>query len=169
MSAAAPSPTCVLDANFIINLIHVARLDLLAALGSYRFVVPDEVVEEITEPSQQQWLRDALNKGYVQQESITDPAELATFAELRGLMGKGEAACLALAQSRGWIIVSDEKRRFRREVISRLGSGRLITTPGFFITAIRAGVISIEEADEAKELLEQHRFRTNFRSFREVI
>ncbi|MBI4526985.1 MAG: hypothetical protein HY695_24585 [Deltaproteobacteria bacterium] len=169
MRPSALSPTCVLDANFLINLIHAARLDLLAGVGSFRFVVPDEVVAEITEASQQHQLRDALNRGYVHQESITDPAELANYAQLRGLMGKGEAACLALAESRGWVLVSDEKGRFRREVISRLGSGRLLTTAGFFITAIRVGIMSIEEADEAKKLLEQHRFRMKFRSFREVI
>lgn len=169
MSLAAPSPTCVLDANFLINLIHAARLDLLAGVGAYRFVVPDEVVAEITEPSQQDRVQEALQKGYFRQESVTDPAELSIYADLRGLMGKGEAACLALAQSRGWIIISDEKGRFRREVISRLGSGRLVTTPGFFVTAIHAGVMSIEEADQAKALLEQHRFRMTFRSFREVV
>lgn len=169
MAAPAHFPTYVLDANFVINLIHAARLNLLAALGSYRFVVPDEVVEEITEPLQRQQLQAALNEGFVHRQSITDPAELDIYAELRGLMGKGEAACLALAQLRGWIIVSDEKGRFRREVISRLGSGRLVTTPGFFVTAIRTGVVSVEEADQAKECLEQHRFRMKFRTFREIV
>jgi predicted nucleic acid-binding protein len=169
VSTSPPLPKCVLDANFLINLIHAARLDLLAAVGSFKFVVPDEVVAEITEPSQQGQVQEALQKGYAQRESITAPAELSIYADLRGLMGKGEAACLALAQSRGWIIVSDEKGRFRREVISRLGPGRLITTPGFFVIAIRAGVMSVEEADQAKELLEQHRFSMKFQSFRELI
>jgi hypothetical protein len=62
VAATAHFPTYVLDANFVINLIHAARLNLLAALGSYRFVVPDEVVEEITEPLQRQQLQAALNE-----------------------------------------------------------------------------------------------------------
>jgi len=84
-------------------------------------------------------------------------------------MGKGEAACLAMAEARGWMIASDEKKRFRREVTARLGLERLVTTAGLFVIAIRAGVISVEEADQAKEILERHRFRMAFRSFRELV
>ena len=83
-------------------------------------------------------------------------------------MGSGEAACLAMAETRGWLIAPDEKRRFRREVIARLGEGRLVTTAGLFVIAIRAGAISVEEADHVKEVLERHRFRIAFRSFREL-
>jgi hypothetical protein len=66
-------------------------------------------------------------------------------------------------------MASDEKRRLRREAIGRLGEGRLLTTVGIFLLAIRAGVLTIEEADEAKVLLEQHRFRMAFRSFCDLI
>ena len=61
------------------------------------------------------------------------------------------------------------KRRFRREVLASLGPGRLVTTPGLFVLAIRAGVISVEQADHAKAVLEGNRFRMGFKSFREVI
>jgi hypothetical protein len=84
-------------------------------------------------------------------------------------MGQGEAACLAMAESRGWIVASDERRRFRREVFSRLGEGRLVTTPGLFVLAIRVGRLSVDEADQMKAVLEQHRFRMTFGSFRDVI
>jgi predicted nucleic acid-binding protein len=94
---------------------------------------------------------------------------LTTYAELRRIMGQGEAACLALAEARGWLIASDEKRRFRREVQARLGTGRLITTAGLFVLAIRAGLLSVEQSDQAKALLEQHRFRMAFGSFRELL
>jgi hypothetical protein len=84
-------------------------------------------------------------------------------------MGSGEAACLALAETKGWVIASDEKKRFRREAETRLGPDRLLTTPGIFVLAIRARQMTIEEADAAKALLEQRRFKMNFTSFREVI
>jgi predicted nucleic acid-binding protein len=100
---------------------------------------------------------------------LEDIAELTTYAELRRVMGKGEAACLALAEARGWIVASDEKKRFRREVIARLGEERLVTTAGLFVLAIRAGLLSVEEADQAKAILERHRFRMKFRSFRELV
>jgi predicted nucleic acid-binding protein len=84
-------------------------------------------------------------------------------------MGQGEAACLALAESRGWLIASDERRRFRREVFARLGEGRLVTTAGLFVLAIRAGILTVEEADQMKAVLEQRRFRMTFASFRDVL
>ena len=47
--------------------------------------------------------------------------------------------------------------------------GRLVTTPGLFVLAIRSGALSIDAADEAKAILEQHRFRMSFKSFRDVL
>jgi hypothetical protein len=61
------------------------------------------------------------------------------------------------------------RRRPRREVSTRLWEGRLVTRAGLFVIAIRAGVISVEEADEIKEILQQYRFRMAFRSFRELL
>ena len=169
MPASDPTRVVVADANVLINLIHAGRLDLLGALTAFEFVVPDHVVAEITVPAQRQALEIALTRGALSTQSITDPRELATYAELRCIMGSGEAACLAMAEARGWLIASDEKRRFRREVIARLGEGRLVTTAGLFVMAIRVDVISVEDADQAKELLRRHRFRMTFRSFRDLL
>jgi predicted nucleic acid-binding protein len=169
VSPSNPTRVVVTDANVLINLIHAGRLDLLGALTAFRFVVPDHVIAEITAPAQRQALEIALTRGSLSKQSITDPRELATYAELRRIMGSGEVACLAMAEARGWLIASDEKRRFRREVIARLREGRLVTTAGLFVIAICAGVISAEEADQAKEILQGHRFRMAFRSFRELL
>lgn len=169
MPSPDPSWVVVSDANVLINLMHAGRLDLLAALTPFEFIVPDHVIAEITVPAQRQMLEMAITRGTLRLESITEPRELAAYAELRGIMGSGEAACLAMAEARGWLIASDEKRRFRREVFARLGEGRLVTTAGLFIMAIRAGVISVEEADHAKEILQRHRFRLPFKSFRDLL
>ena len=48
----SPSPIIVTDANVLINLLHVARLDLCARLPGLEFVVPDHVHEEITDSAQ---------------------------------------------------------------------------------------------------------------------
>jgi predicted nucleic acid-binding protein len=150
-------------------LLHAGHLALLAAIPSYEFVIPEDVIAEITDGEQRQALEGATAAGYLVRATVTDPAEQASYGELRLVMGKGEAACLALAQSRGWLIASDEKGRFRREVFARLGEGRLVTTPGLFVLAIRAGAISVAEADHAKAILENHRFRMAFASFRDVV
>ena len=169
MSAIIPARIVVADANVLINLIHVQRLSLLASLPGYEFVVAEDVISEITDSAQRAVLEEGLVAAYLRRETISDPAELARYAELRQVMGAGEAACVALAEARGWLIASDEKRRLRREVNERLGQGRLVTTPGLFVLAIRASVMTVEQADQAKGVLERHRFRMSFASFRDVI
>jgi len=52
--------------------------------------------------------------------------------------------------------------------MARLGTDRLINTPGLLLLSIRAGLITIEEADAMKALLEQRRFRMKFASFRDL-
>jgi predicted nucleic acid-binding protein len=169
VAASLPARIVVTDANIVINLIHVGQLALLSALPGYEFIVPEDVVSEITDPTQRAALEVAINAGSLRQETITVAAELTRYAQLRQIVGKGEAACLALAESRGWLVASDEKRRFRREVLASLGAGRLVTTAGLLVLAIRAGSISVEQADEAKRVLERNRFRMGFKSFREVM
>jgi predicted nucleic acid-binding protein len=159
----------VADANVIINLIHIGRLALLAVIPGYNFVLPDDVRDEIVDAEQRTALEDALEAGVVQLVSITDLEDLAHLSELRSFLGRGEAACLVLAQRNGWLIASDERRRFRREVHDRLGDNRLITTPGLLVLGIRADVLSVGEADEAKRILEGRRFRMAFESFGQLI
>lgn len=106
--------TCVL-----INLIHVARLPLLGRLPGYEFVIPNHVYEEVTDPKQRQALDEALDRGGVKKESLTDLTSVELYASLRASLGSGEAACLALAVTRGWMIASDERRLFRREAVAR--------------------------------------------------
>jgi len=159
----------VTDANILINLIHVRCLALLGGLPGYEFVVPDEVVREVTDTDQCGALQAAITSSVLRLITIDDLPTLELFAELRAIMGPGEAACLSLAAKRGWLIASDERRVFRREALGRLGPGRIVNTAGIFLLAIRAGVMTIEEADDAKAELEHHRFRMAFTSFRDLM
>lgn len=169
MSSGSSVAVVVTDANILINFMRAEHLALLGRLTSFAFVFPAEVVAEITDPVQREQLEAALTRGELRTIVLEDIAELTTCAELRRVMGKGEAACLALAEARGWIVASDEKKRFRREAVARLGEGHVVTTAGLFVLAIRAGLLSVEEADQAKAVLERHRFRMKFRSFRELV
>ena len=51
----------VTDTNILINLIHIGRLDLLGKLPSYSFVIPEEVVKEVSEPNQANALQTAIS------------------------------------------------------------------------------------------------------------
>jgi predicted nucleic acid-binding protein len=159
----------LVDANVLINLAHVNRLDLLGALTDLDFQVPMEVLHEvICEPGRTR-VRECLSRGPLQEIQLSTLDELTLFTELRAMMGIGEAACLALASCRGALIASDEKRVFRREAEARLGPGCILNTPGLLLLAIRRGLLTIEEADGLKSDLESQRFRMRFGSFQEIV
>ena len=157
----------VTDANVLINFMHVGRLSLCADLPNLEFVVPDHVRQEISWKGQRAELDEALAAGALDAASITDPGDIRTFAKLLARLGRGEAACLVLAEKNGWTVASDEKGRFRREAIARIGEARIIGTVDLFIRAIQANLITVDEADAAKGKLETKRFKMPFRSFRE--
>ena len=169
MSVASPKSVVITDTSIIINLSHTGHLALLGQMPALRFVVPDEVVAEIIQPTQVAVLEEALGNGFLHHEALASPEELRLFADLCQILGSGEAACLALAEARGWIVACDEKRVFLREARRRLGPDRLLNTPGIYVLLIRAGLLSVEEADAAKTVLEDRRYRMAFDSFRDVL
>ena len=164
-----PNRVIVTDANVLINLVHVRRLDLCGSLPGHEFVIPDHVSVEVSRAPHRAVLDDAIARRVIRVEVITDLAAVGLFTDLTTHIGRGEAACLALANERGWSVASDEKRRFRREAERLIGSDRILGTADLFVLAIRGGLLSLEEADADKALLEQHRFKMSFASFRDVM
>jgi predicted nucleic acid-binding protein len=159
----------VTDANVLINLMHVSRLGLLGKIPNHEFVVPEHVREEVAIPEQRAALDAAISEGWLKLEAINDLGALTVFTELTASMGRGEAACIAIAAKEGWFIASDEKRRFLREAEARVGAGRVITTVSVFVLAIKAGLLTVEDADADKVTLESKRFNVSFTSFRELV
>jgi predicted nucleic acid-binding protein len=159
----------LLDASVLINLLHVRRLDLLTVTGHFRPVVPEDVLEEIRLPDQREVLVAELEAGRLRLLRIEHPDVLEAAADLRASLGRGEAACLALAQQVGGSIACDEKGAFLRLARERIGEGRLVTTPQLVLMAIRHEVLSVDEADALKGLLEAQRFRMPFGSFRDLL
>lgn len=102
MSPAAPTRVAITDANVLINLMHVGRLDFLGALTAFECVVPDHVVAEITVPLQRRALDKALASG-------------ASDVRCRG--GWGKDACLPPPACLYWRSVpasSLSRRQIRR-------------------------------------------------------
>ena len=85
----------VSDANILINLMHVDLLSLLGSLERFEFVVPDQVLEEVTAPEQAAKLDAAIERGWLRRVSVKGIQELTDYADLKLIMGKGESACLA--------------------------------------------------------------------------
>lgn len=159
----------VTDANVLINLMHVSRLGLLAKIPNYEFVVPEHVRDEITIPEQRAALDAAVSDGWLKIEVITDLGVLTVFTELIEHIGRGEAACIAIAAKEGWSIASDEKKRFLREATARVGAGHVLTTVDVFVLAIKTGLLTVEDADADKVTLEGIRFKMSFASFQEIV
>jgi predicted nucleic acid-binding protein len=164
-----PQRLVLVDANVLLNLAFINRLDLLGALPDLEFRSPEEVLTEIVSARERILVEDARRRGDLGDIAFSEVTELALFAELRRSLGMGEAACLALAVYRGALVASDEKRAFRREAETRLGLGRILNTPGLLLLAIRRNLLTIAEADELKRALESKRFRMKFGSFTELI
>jgi|APFre7841882630_1041343.scaffolds.fasta_scaffold03552_3 predicted nucleic acid-binding protein len=169
MATNAETIVVVTDANVLINLLRIGQLPLLGNLDAYRFLVPEEVVAEVTDPDQREALSSALAAGYLGQAIVDTMESLQLFAELRDMMGRGEAACLALAATMGCHIASDEKKRFRRRAVELIGEERIVRTEGILLEAIRQGRISVAEADGFKEALAANRYSMPFQSFSDLL
>lgn len=159
----------VTDANVLINLMHVSRLGLLARIPNHEFVVPEHVREEITLPEQRATIDAAAKDGWLKVVVIDDLGTITKFTELIAHLGRGEAACIAIAEKQRWHIASDERKRFLREAEARLGADHVLTTVDVFVLAIKAGLLTIEDADADKATLEGRRFKVSFASFRELV
>lgn len=157
------------DTNILINFIRLDRLDLLGMIPGYQFQVPDHVVEEIRDREQRERLETGLQSGFITALSITDLDEIESYAQFHRSLGQGEAACLAVAVRRGYCVASDDRRAFRKAVVEGVGKERILTTTDLIVLAIRAGLATVEDADEWKVTLETNRFKMRFTSFREIL
>lgn len=156
---AADDAVVVTDANVLINLCQVNRLGFLGRLGPLRFVVPTHVLAEVRIAAQRRAVEDAVQAGELQVILLDEIEDLVSYVELQRYLGDGEAACLVLAQRRGWRIASDEGGRFRKEVEARVGPERILRTRDLYVRAIRGGVLTLAEADADIVRLAQLRFR----------
>lgn len=84
-----PQGIIVTDANVLINLMHVGRLELCGRLPNLKFVIPDHVREEIVDIAQRAEIDDAIARGDIHMESITTPNSIALYAELVSHIGRG--------------------------------------------------------------------------------
>jgi len=148
----------VADTSFLLNFLVIDRMDVLAGLQALAFRVPNHVVLEVEYADEKERLHAALAAGTLSEIEITDLSEVGLYVHLRAFLGDGESACLAVAATRRWAIATDEKGRLRREIFERLGEDYLLDTPGALIAALRAGVLTVPQAETIRQELARHRF-----------
>lgn len=167
MSAPAMTTIVITDTNVLINFLHIGQLALFGELPACRFQLPTEVLQELTDLGQRAAVDNAIAAGQLDLLVIDALDALALFGDLRDLMGRGEAACLALAATVGCHLASDEKKRFRRKAIELIGEARILGTEDILVQAIRCGHITVAQADGYKLVLAENRYTMPFASFAE--
>jgi predicted nucleic acid-binding protein len=157
------------DTCILINFALIDRIDLLTTLAEFRFCIPEDVWAEIERPDLRQVIEQYLRSGQLQLVRIDAPEELALFAIYNQVLGKGESACLAIAENRGWAIATDESkdRKWRRTIAGK--KLQILNTQTLILRSIRAGKISVQEADAIKAMLELNRFRLSISSFADLL
>ena len=138
-----------LDANILITLLNMNRLDIMAGLKGYELYVPDQVVEEIHRKVQRERLREAIKAGWLKEIEVTDIAEIGIYAKYRQRFGKGESACLAVGRNRRWTVATYDKA-VKREVSAVMGSGNLLDTGAILSIAVKQGVLTTPELAELR-------------------
>ncbi len=165
MSATAATTAVITDANVLINFVHIGQVALLGELPAYRFQLPTEVLNELTDGDQRAQIEAGIAARQLELMVIEALDALTLFGDLRELMGRGEAACLAVAATTGCHLASDEKKRFRRTAIELIGEARIVRTEDLLVEAIRCGKRTVVQADEYKQILAANRYVMPFSSF----
>ncbi len=98
---------------------------------------------EILDPAQRQAVQATIDGSLLTVVRVEEPREIELYAEMRRVLGDGEAASLAIAEHRGWGFVSYEGRRLAREAMTRLGATRFLRTPEVLAGAVHAGLIDL--------------------------
>ena len=168
------SAIIVADTSVLLNFLKIGRMDLIGR-HPRRFLATDHVESEITDAVQRSAFLAAVAAGHLNTCTVTDLREVDLFLRLGpGIrLGAGECSALAVAVNRGHAVAIDDNRALNRAFrAAGLGTARIeiIRTPGVVVELIRAGVLTVGEADHIKaEWAQHHRFRIKAASFGDLV
>jgi predicted nucleic acid-binding protein len=147
------------------NFASVYQLALLQRL--YQLIyIPSEVVAEIQAGLDEGYtfcagLQSQIHllrpEGWIGLASMTTESEFARFSNLLSKLHHGEASCLAIANSRNWIMLTDDQPA-RREA-SQPGV-RLSGTLGCLLLAVHRQICTLEEANHLLQLMIEGGYRS---------
>lgn len=136
-----------LDTNTIIDLIELHCLVEVLGTPGTRFLVTENVLQEIIYPGEKTLVAEAVANGLLDQVDLTEMEIISEYAMLKGMLGDGEAATLAVASHSGMLMASDEKGRFRREALRRLGQQGLLGTADLIADAVAHGRHNLDDLE----------------------
>lgn len=161
-----------MDASVLVNFLRIDRVDLIAGLP-HQFTVTDHVADEVSDryPEQRERLLAAFDAGILSEIAVTRPEELSTFGSLSASrrLGAGECSAIAVAVHRRHILAIDD----RQAIIQAQRTDQsihIVTTKDLIVSMIRAGLLTVTEADAIKhKWATKHRFRLKLDSFHDLL
>lgn len=128
----------IVDACCLINLYASGKVEAILPACGGDFYVSEQVQAEalsIRQPDSEDPsllvrspidLSQAISSGLIKACRFESEAESALFVEFATLIDDGEASCLAIAKSRGWLVATDDRKALRLASESGIA---VITTP----------------------------------------
>jgi predicted nucleic acid-binding protein len=138
----------VVDASLLISLGKAGRLGLLLDATELELFVTPTVRAQLQSNDTRGPVEERIVAGRIQvlHLSSDDEAELNALAEWSELVDEGEAECIAVAVTRGWL-VGLEDRAAQRAIRRRGGGPRWVGCADLLVLAVRARRLTVEEAD----------------------
>ena len=152
----------VVDNTLLSNFAHIQQPKLLATAFDQPVTVP-AVMDEL-EVGVQIARIPSVDWSWLPIIELTDDERM--MAErLNQTLGRGEAACIALAISRQWIVLTDDRdaRRAAQE------AGLIVSgTLGALMNLVRGSTLSLAEADEFLATMKRRGYRSPVNSLTEL-
>lgn len=152
----------VVDTTLLSNFAHIRRPDLLVA--AFRQPLTVRPVMDELEVGVQIGRLPLVDWGWLAIVELDDEERLRAEV-LNRMLGKGESACIALAQSRGYIVLTDD--RDARRVAQHAGLS-VSGTLGALMNLIRYGLLSVSEGDGFLEVMKRNGYRCPVASLSEL-
>jgi predicted nucleic acid-binding protein len=163
-------PEVVFDCCCLSNFALSGSMFILENLYGDKALVTEFVLAEVVRGIQSghkdlERIQGALNKGWLRQVHVRRQEEKSLFETLSVSLGLGEASSIAVAQSRGFLLASDD-RAARREA-GLLGI-KLTRTLGILRKAVKHNLVKINEADSLLSRMIKHGFFSSLRTLKNL-
>ncbi len=163
-------PEVIFDSCVLSNFALMEGMHILKKLYAGRACTTDFVRLEILKGihsghEKLAEINQAIKDGWLEERAFKSRREKAIFEKLSTSLGSGEASCIAIAHSRGYLFASDD--RAAREEASVL-TVKITGTIGILLRGIKKKVIDLNEGERLLKLMIKAGFFSPIRSLREI-
>ena len=155
--------TALVDTSVLSNFAQVGQPSLLQAAFAEVVTTPSVMAERAE--GERLGRLPTVNWAWLPVVELT-PEEATRFAELHQSLGAGEASCLAVAQARGWMVLTDD--RDARRVAQTRGVA-ISGTLGALVNLVDQGTLTLDQADSLLTQMKQYGYRCPVVSLRELL